>query len=515
MKRCPQCRRDYYDDSINFCLEDGSALLAAPSTRQPITEILPNVDVSSESPTRVYRVPDVTKHEKDRSIAVLPFVNLSNDADNEYFSDGLAEDILNVLAHIPGLKVTARTSCFAFRGKEQDIRQIAEALDVKTILEGSVRRAGSRIRVSAQLINAADGYRLWSERYDRELTDVFEVQDEIATAIAGALQLKLTGEIAARQHEPNLPAYEAFLRGRHQYCRFSPEAFASAEEYFKEAVALDQRWADPRSALGDLYFTLGFYGWRPLDEMIPLARDAARTALELLPSDPMAHAVLGAIAGLHDHNWKDAEEQFRLAGASESLPPTGRMLLALFYYSPLGRFDEATQEMTKAIAEDPLNTFWRARQAWILLCAERYEDAIVLARKALEFDDQNYQARMMIALSLGFQGKLSEAREQAEEVFRMAPFDALGTGFLAGLLAKLGEKEKSEKVLAAMTGAIPIGMTIYYLVCSEIESALDWYVKDIEQRRPNGPMIAFAGFAKPLRSSPRWPHLVRMMNLPE
>jgi TolB-like protein len=151
----------------------------------------------------------------ERGLEVLPFANMSSSQDDEYFSDGLAEDILNVLAHIPGLKVTARTSSFAFRGERLDIRKIAEILGVRTILEGSVRRADNRIRVTAQLINAADGYRVWSERYDRELMDVFAIQDEVAAAIVTALQGKLVGEPAvARRHQPNLPAYEAFLKGR-------------------------------------------------------------------------------------------------------------------------------------------------------------------------------------------------------------------------------------------------------------------------------------------------------------
>ena len=152
--------------------------------------------------------------ESQPSIAVLPFANMSRDADDEYFSDGLAEEIINLLAHIPGLNVTARTSSFAFRGKEQDITKIVETLRVRTILEGSVRRAGSRIRVTVQLINATDGYHLWSERYDREMTDVFAMQDDIAAAIAGALQVKLTGKSpTSRPHEPNLQTYEAFLKG--------------------------------------------------------------------------------------------------------------------------------------------------------------------------------------------------------------------------------------------------------------------------------------------------------------
>jgi serine/threonine-protein kinase len=162
--------------------------------------------------------------ERQSSIAVLPFANMSRDPDNEYFSDGLAEEIMNTLAHLSGLKVTARTSAFAFRGKEEDISKIAEALNVRTILEGSVRRSGSRIRVTAQLVNAEDGYHLWSERYDREMADVFAMQDEIAAAIAGALEVKLVGKPAERRaHKPNLEAYEAFLRGRHEILKLAPD----------------------------------------------------------------------------------------------------------------------------------------------------------------------------------------------------------------------------------------------------------------------------------------------------
>ena len=184
------------------------------------------------------------------SIAVLPFSNMSADKENEYFSDGLAEEILNSLVRIPGLKVTARTSSFAFRGKEQDIRGIAEALDVKTILEGSVRKAGNRVRVTAQLINAADGYHLWSERYDRELTDVFAVQDEIAAAIAAALKLKLSGEAApVHRHTPNVPAYEAFLKGRYHMLKGTPEGWARGKDFLEQAVALDPQYAEPHTQL--------------------------------------------------------------------------------------------------------------------------------------------------------------------------------------------------------------------------------------------------------------------------
>jgi serine/threonine-protein kinase len=366
------------------------------------------------------------------------------------------------------------------------------------------------------LIHATDGTHLWSQRFDRELTDVFAVQDEIAAAIAGALRLKLTGKPATgRPHEPNLPAYEAFLKGRHHSYRYSPEAFARAEDYYKQAIALDPQWAGPHSALGYQYFLLGGVGLHPMIEMAPLARAEARKALELLPSEPMAHAVLGAVAALHDYDWKEAEEHSKLVRASESLPPEVQDFYALFYLLPLGRFEEAILERVKAIVQDPLNARWRARQAFTFLCAEKYELAIVEARKALDLDDRSFWPHYVIALSYFSQGKLVEAQERAEEACRLAPWHPAVVGFLAGLRAQAGDRDLAEKLLATVPATKPVGMAMYHLVCSEIDTALDWYERDIELRQPTAALLASAGFHKPLRASPRWPKLAKMMNLPE
>jgi serine/threonine-protein kinase len=456
-----------------------------------------------------------TSMQQQPSIAVLPFANMSRDADDEYFSDGLAEEIINALTQVAGLKVIARTSAFAFKGKNDDVRRIAEALGVTNVLEGSVRRAGNRLRVTAQLIHAADGTHLWSQRYDRDLTDVFAVQDEIAVAIVGALQVKLTGKPATgRTHEPNLPAYEAFLKGKQQHSKQSPEAFARAEEYFKQAIVLDPQWADPHSALGGLYFTLGFYILRPASEMVPLVRVEARKALELLPSEPTAHALLGQLAASHDYDWKEAEDQFKLARASGALTPGGHNEYANYYLLPLGRFEEALQERAKAIAQDPLNPAWRGLQALTLLWSEMYQPAIAEARKALELDDPSYLPHYVIALCYFFQGKLAEARESAEEAFRRAPWHPGAIGFLAGLLVRVGEKERAEKLLATLQETTPTGMIMYHLVRSEIDAAIDYYERDIELRNLRAPLYAAAGLFKPLRASPRWPKLAKMMNLP-
>jgi serine/threonine-protein kinase len=432
----------------------------------------------------------------------------------KYFSDGLAKEIITALTQVSGLKVIARTSAFAFKGKNENIRKIAHALGVTTVLEGSVRRAGIRLRVTAQLIEAAGGTHLWSQRYDRELTDVFAVQDEIAAAIVGALRVKLTGNAtAARPHEPNLPAYEAFLKARHHQSRQPlPEVTARADAHFKDAIALDPQWADPHSALATQYFHLGMFGLRPLSEMVPLARAEARKALELLPSEPNAHAVLGAIAAVYDYDWTEADEQFRLARIPESLPPSVHVSYALYYLLPLGRFVEAIEQHVKAIEKDPLNVGSRMAQLIALLYAGMYERTIVEARKLLEFDDKNHVAYLMMASAYFQQGKLAEALGPAEEAFLLAPWHAGAAGFLAGPLMRNGERERAEKLVATMCGGmIALGMIAYHLNCSEVDAAIDCYERAIEQRQPLAAQLASSAIAIPLRSNPHWP----MMNLPE
>jgi serine/threonine-protein kinase len=453
------------------------------------------------------------------SIAVLPFANPGRNADDEYFSDGLAGEIINALAQISGLKVIARTSAFAFKGKNEDIRKIAEVLGVTNILEGSVRRAGNRLRITAELIHAADGMHIWSQRYDREMTDVFAVQDDIATAITATLKVKLTASQATSRHEPSLPAYEAFLKGIHQFPTrgqvTAAEASARAEDYFRQAIAFDSQWAQPYAALGRQHFFLGLLGSRPLSEMVPLARAEARRSVELFPSEPDAHAVLGAIAASHDYDWKEADKQFTLSWEGESVTSGVRDLYATFYLAPLGRFEEAIGQETEAIAQDPLNPFWRARRGTVMLLAEMYEGAILEARKALELDDSDFLPHSVIAAAQFYQGNFVEAREAAEEAFGRSPWSATAAGFLAGLLVRSGEKERAAKVIASMSRMIPGGMILYHLVSGDTDAAMDWYERAIKQRWPIAVVLASAGYARPMRSNQRWPTLARMMNLPE
>jgi eukaryotic-like serine/threonine-protein kinase len=446
------------------------------------------------------------------SIAVLPFANMSSDKEQEYFSDGLAEEILNLLTKVPALKVIARTSSFAFRGKDQDIRKIASALGVAHVLEGSVRRAGSRIRVTAQLIAAADGSHIWSERYDRELTDVFEVQDEIASEVAGALRVRLAGA-PLRRHRPNLAAYEAFLQGRHQLDRLRPEGYELGKKYLEQAIALDPEYAEPHSALGEYYYYLAMSGLRASKEVMPLARAAAARGLELEPSNTGAHAVLCFVAACYDYDWMEAEEQHRLTKAGPA--PAWALAVAALRLLALGRFEEAVREIEAALAQDPLNVVPRVLLLDSLNAAGLYDRAIVETRKAIEMDEHQWTYHHSLAMGYGHQGRLAEAREPAERTFQLAPYQPYVIGNLAGILAGLGEKDRADRLLAQMPERTAVGWVIYHRYCSNTDAALDWYEKSIEMRHPGAAAWARYMFFKPFHESPRWAAIAKKMNLPE
>jgi len=458
--------------------------------------------------------------EKQRSIAVLPFKNMSGDKEQEYFSDGLAEEIIHALAHIPGLKVTARTSAFAFRGKEQDVTKIAEALRVSNILEGSVRRAGNRIRVTAQLINAENGYHLWSERYDREMADVFAIQDEIAQAIAGTLEVELTRHPShMREYRPNVPAYEAYLRGRHHLIKLTAESWARAKESFEEAIARDPKYARPHAGLGWGYLVAGTNGVLLLRKVVPLARVEAQKALELNPSEPGPHFLLGALAA-YDYNWKEAAEHFRVAIAATSLstvPANTRWAYAAFYLAPFGRFRESVAELQRAVEQDPLNASWRAMLSSHLNETGCYERAIEEALKATEIDENHWLPQYMLGGIYLSRGKLAEAVAAAERAHQAVPWHSMPIGLLAGALVQVGGKDRAQALIGQMGDAPrPVwGRVLYHLLCSEIEAAADWFKKMIEQGDPFALIFARASVTKPLRQSSHWPELARMMNLPE
>jgi TolB-like protein/Tfp pilus assembly protein PilF len=485
-------------------------LLGEGADGQPYIQTIPKRGyrfVSTAKPELAAVKPD----EPAPSIAVLPFANLSGDQDQEYFSDGLAEEIINKLAQIPGLKVTARTSAFAFRGKEQGITKIAQALHVGTILEGSVRKSGNRIRVTAQLINAADGYHIWAQRYDKDLADLFAVQDEIAAAIAEALQLKLIGR-RAKPYQPNLAAYDAFLRARHVISRSS--SAGPAKDLLERAIALDPQYSEPHAELGMYYMLRAGTGVYPVAEMMSAARAEAQKALELAANDSRAHALLCFVASGYDLDWKEAERQFCLALAADPVPPEVRGRCAQAYLLPLGRFQEAITQFEKALEEDPLNVLSRALFAWTLISASLYDRAVAEAETCLRTHEDHWIALSAMSVALVQRNDLPEARRFAERAYRAAPWRAGNVGLLAGILARLGEADLRSELLTKLRDMAPSGLLWYHLLCSEIDAAADCFAKMIERREATATWFNRASYFEPVRASSRWPALARMMNLP-
>jgi serine/threonine-protein kinase len=337
------------DEPTRLTAPDGLAAIVARCLRKSPADRFAN---TSELRTALQQAL-TTDHPVVPSIVVLPFANISRDPEDEYFGDGLAEEIINALAQIPRLKVIARTSAFAFKGQNTDIRKIAQALGVTTVLEGSVRRSGNRLRVTAQLIAAADGTHIWSQRYDRELADVFDVQDDIAQAIATAL--KVTLALRGPGHTPDLAAYEELLRGRYHLFKFTPEGWQRAKACLERASELDPVYAQPCATLGVGYLLAEANGFEQLRVAAPRIRALAERALALEPSEPGPRFLLGSVAAAHDYEWAEALRQFRASYAAPTISADARWAYASLYLQPLGRHQESVAEKTVGVDQEPMN----------------------------------------------------------------------------------------------------------------------------------------------------------------
>jgi serine/threonine-protein kinase len=333
-----------------------------------------------------------------RSIAVLAFTYLGGTAEDEYFSDGISEEIINALAQVPGLRVVARTSSFAFKGKNVDLRRIGEQLIVATVLEGSVRRAGNRLRITAQLVDVRDGYHLWSERYDREMTDVFAIQDEIAAAVASRFKVATASPNAIepdRRLTNNLEAYELYLKGRAlQYKR--GRWVLPARDCFARAVELDPNFADALAMMADSYRLLALNAVAPAIEVIPLAKAAAERALALDPTVAEAHAVLAAVTVGYDRDFALADRHW--AEALRLNPDHVRALTEHALWSLIGvqqRFDEGLAEVERAVILDPLNAFVAGMHANANTMAGYHEAAQFEAARAVSLDPDSFVARLL------------------------------------------------------------------------------------------------------------------------
>ena len=451
------------------------------------------------------------------SIAVLPFANLSGDKEQEYFSDGLAEEVINLLAQIPGLKVIARTSAFAFRDKEQDIRAIALSLGVTTVLEGSVRRAGNRIRVTAQLINAIDGSHLFSERYDREMADVFAMQDEIAAAITAALRLTLApGVTRAARYVPSMPAYEAFLRGRYHEARITPESLELSRQYYEQAIALDGGFALAHVGLAHYHLITTNFGSTPAHAVAPKIRALVSRALAIDPALPDAHSVLAYLIGFYDLDWHEANRLCEQWVVTHSLTGPYRnhygVLLCLS-----GRADEAVAFVEPIIDEDPLDVWLMMNRHAFLQAAGRGDDAIAQLHQVLEVAPGLPVARVSLAMLEAHRGRLDVGLQEARRANADAPWYPDTIACLAGLLHRSGDEAGGRALADALGGGATFGdarvHSLYHLLCGELEVAMPWVEQAISERDLS--MMIYLRFvaARELRASAHWPRVLGLLNL--
>jgi Tfp pilus assembly protein PilF len=412
--------------------------------------------------------------------------------------------------------VIARTSAFAFKGQNTDVRRIAETLGVAHILEGSVRKAGTRIRVTAQLIAAADGTHLWSQRYDRDLADVFAVQDEIASAIATALRVKLGA--APKVYVPKPEAHEALLKGRHQLLKYTRESLKACEKYLKKAAELDPDYAAPHAALAEYYWGLTPIYVMSKREAEPLARAAALRALELDPSSPQVHAVLCGMAAQFDFDWPEAERQFLMATAGDTVPPDVRQMCAFCYLLPVGRKHEAIRQLELAVRDDPLNVTYVMQLGVYLHAAGEFEQAFERYRQALEIDDKNWPSHWNQGSWFIERGQYENARQAFNAAHAILPSNASIMGAQAAAHTLLGDGGGAQDLLAQVESREPYaaagGFFNYYTLVQDFEKAADWAAKAIELGNGEVSFLLQFAFCRGLRSSPYWPKLAKMLNLP-
>ena len=423
------------------------------------------------------------------SIAVLPFVNMSADKNDQYLSDGMTEELINALAKVPGLRVPGRTSCFAFKGKnDEDIfRKVGDQLHVGTVLEGSVRKAGDKLRVTAQLINVSDGYHLWSKDYDGNVKDLLNFQSNVAEQVVKALQGQLGTEAArvlSKKPTENPEAYRLYLLGRYEFAKYTQAGWNNAIHYYEEALKLDPNYALAYCGLADNYAYMGSVVM-PENEAIAKEREFAEKALELDPELAEAHMSLGCVH-VAGYDWRNGLKEFERA---LELNPNLAFTYELqgWTLNGLGRFDEAIAKTKKAVALDPLNPFFQMSLSFYLYWARDYDDAITQATKTLEMDPNSTIAEVILSLSLLKKGDTAGAITELEKAKTPNP-GAWYQGYLGYAYAISGDRAKAEQALreleelAKRQYVSPAAFATVYLGLGEKEKCLDWLEKAYEQR---------------------------------
>jgi serine/threonine protein kinase/Tfp pilus assembly protein PilF len=454
-----------------------------------------------------------------RTIAVLPFVNASPDPENEYLSDGITDELIDALAKVEGLRVASRSSVFALKGRPQDIRTTGALLGAREVLEGTVRKSGDRLRITAQLSSADDGRLLWSQRYDRTLHDVFAIQDEIARTIVDTLRVTSFADLApqpVRRYTPSLTAYGLYLRGRYAWNKRTQEDVLEAIRFFEQAIAEDPRYALAYTGLSDAYALQLDYRSVPVAEGFAHAKHYARMALELDEHLPEAHASLAWVLFVYDWNWEEARREFTRSIALDPQYATAHQWYA-FLLASRGQVDQALVEGHTAQELDPTSLSVRRTLGWLYFYARRYEQARYHLARAVAMNPAAEETLRVLGLTLAVEGRFDEAARVLHDAVGMPGAGSYTTATLGYALARGGRRPEAEALLAELEARAereyvsPVAFATLLIGMGRIESALDWAERAHAERRGWLAYFDTNPLLDPLRGNPRFEALAERM----
>jgi serine/threonine protein kinase/Tfp pilus assembly protein PilF len=454
-----------------------------------------------------------------RGVAVLPFVNASPEPENEYLSDGITDELINALAKLQGIRVASRTSVFALKGKPQDVRAIGALLDAAYVLEGTVRRSGQQLRITAQLTSTDDGQLLWSQRYDRQLDDVFAIQDEIAQTIVSTLRSSQLAELslASERHTKNVRAYSLYLKGRFEWNARTDEGIQSAIRFFKQAIEEDPSYALAYTGLADSYALQVDYRNTRVQQGFELAKEYARKAIELDDSLAEAHASLGWSLFIYDWDWRRADSEFRRAISCDPQYASAHQWYQFLLLSR-GALEQALVEGLTAVELDPGSVSARRSLGFAYIYARRYEQARFHLDRAIAMNPNAEESYRLLGITLTLDGDLSEAERVLREATQAPGFNYT-YATLGYAIARAGRTAEAREMLAKLEAqrardyVSPVALATIHLGLGDVERALDWTEVAYDERRGWLAYLKVNPLMDPLRGHPRFEALVAKMKL--
>jgi len=458
------------------------------------------------------------------SLVVLPFANLSSDPENVYFSDGLTEELINALSRIEGLHVVSRTTAFHYRGETSDIREFGRKLGVAVVLEGSVRTSGKRVRITSQLVKVADGYQLWSERYDAELDDVFAVQDKIVRQIASTLQERMEKRSSAtlvRKETDSPTAHKHYLKGRHYYNRVSSGGVMRGGECFRQAIEEDPSYARAHAGLAAAYLFQGFWGFHEPRDAWSKARASALKAIGIEANIAEAHSALGATLAVRDWNWQGAKREFEEAMRLDPHEPFVRGGYTSFYLLPHGMVREAVRQYETCLDLDPLAAQHHAGLAMVLMIMERHDEAIRHAREAIELSPAfltSYWALGLTYLASEDRERAREALQQAQRIYDKSTFTVAALGVVEAAAGRPQEARRAIEELETLAQEVfvaPSHLAWLWIALDDHDRAFRWLDIAADERETMPLYLQTLPLYAPIRSDDRYEALLRKLRLSE